>query len=301
MNLRFAAPGAAEHSNALGTGFMVAAGLGFATYYAVAKLLSDDVHPIEIVGFRNAFTLLVLLPMFWRGDLGGLKSPRWRLHLGRGVIQCASVIALFVGISMIPLAEATALSSTSPLFAALGAMLILREPLRLRRCVAIAAGLAGMAMILRPGFEAIDVGALLIIGSAVLFAAGKLMAKSLARTETSPVVVAYSALVVAPISLLAAIFVWTWPTLDQLAWLIVIGIVGTVAQLAMVQAYRHADMTVVEPLSYLRLLWAALFGMLIFAEFPDAWTWAGAAVIAIGATMLVRAEVRGGRSAPNAG
>lgn len=301
MSLRFAAPGAAAHSNALGTGFMVAAGIAFATYYAVAKLLSENVHPIEIVCFRNAFTLLVLLPMFWRGNLAGLKTPRWRMHTVRGVIQCGSVIALFVGISMIPLAEATALSATSPLFAALGAMVLLSEPVRPRRCLAIVAGLVGMALILRPGFETVNVGALLIVGSAILFAAGKTMAKSLARTEPSPVVVAYSALVVAPVSLAAATFVWTWPTLEQLAWLLVIGVVGTVAQLTMVQAYRHADMTVVEPLSYLRLLWAALFGMLLFAEFPDAWTWAGAAVIAISATVLVRAELRGGRSAPNAG
>jgi drug/metabolite transporter (DMT)-like permease len=149
-----------------------------------------------------------------------------------------------------------------------------------------------MLLIIRPGFVDISIGAWFMIGSAVLFAITKMMAKSLSRTDSSPVIVAYVSFVMTPLALVAALFVWRWPTLMEFFWLTVIGVVATGAQLLLVQAYRHADMTVVEPLSFVRLLWAALLGFLIFSEFPDPWVWAGAAVIFLASISLARGETR---------
>lgn len=271
---------------------MVAAGLLFAVSHTTIKHVTQEMHPLEAVFFRNLYALAFMIPMFWRSRRNGFRTQHLNLHLFRGVLQCAAVMGMFVGLSLIPLAEATALSFTSPLFVAIGATLVFGEAAPLRRWLAIFAGFAGMLLIIRPGFAEISIGAWFMIGSAVLFAITKMMAKSLARTDSTPVIVAYVSFVMTPLALVAALFVWRWPTLTEMFWLTVIGVVATGAQLLLVQAYRHADMTVVEPLSFVRLVWAALLGFLIFSEFPDFWVWAGAAVIFLASISLARGESR---------
>lgn len=288
-----AAPSATiVQSNTRAMVLMVVAGLLFAAAHASVKFVSREVHPFEVVFFRNVWTLALLLPLFWRGRLSALRSRRLPMHFTRGVLQCGAVIGLFMGLSLIPLAEATALSFTSPLFAAIGATLLFGEPGHARRWIAVVAGFAGVLLIVRPGFQTVGLGTALMIGSALLFAVTKMMSKSLARTESTPVIVAYVSFVITPVSLVAALFVWTWPTPEQFLWLSVVGLISTAAQMLLVQAYRHADMTVVEPLSFVRMLWAALIGYLVFAEMPDGWTWIGAGVIFAAATMLARGESR---------
>lgn len=279
-------------NNMRAMGLMVAAGLFFAISHATIRHVTQDLHPLEAVFFRNLYALLFLTPMFWRSRRNGFRTQHLKLHLSRGVLQCVAVMGMFTGLSLIPLAEATALSFTSPLFVAVGATLVFREAAPLRRWLAIGAGFAGMLMIIRPGFAEISIGAWFMIGSAVLFAVTKMMAKSLSRTDSSTEIVAYVSFVMTPLALAAALFVWRWPTLDEMFWLTVIGVVSTAAQVLLVQAYRHADMTVVEPLSFARLLWATVLGFLIFAELPDPWIWAGALVIFVAGISLARGESR---------
>ncbi len=271
---------------------MVAAGLFFAVSHTAIRHVTQELHPFEAVFFRNLYALAFMAPMFWRSRRSGFRTQRLNLHLLRGVLQCAAVMGMFIGLSLIPLAEATALSFTSPLFVAVGATLVFREAAPPRRWLAIIAGFAGMILIVRPGFADISIGAWFMIGSAVLFAATKMMAKSLARTDSSPVIVAYVSFVMTPVALVAALTVWRWPTLGEMFWLTVIGVVATAAQLLLVQAYRHADMTMVEPLSFVRLLWAVLLGYFIFAELPDIWVWAGSLVIFLAGISLARGESR---------
>lgn len=271
---------------------MVAAGLCFVVSHTAIRHVTQHLHPLEAVFFRNLFALVFLGPMFWRSRRRGFRTQRLKLHLLRGVLQCAALMGMFIGLSLIPLAEATALSFTSPLFVAVGATLVFGEAGHLRRWLAIFAGFAGMLLIIRPGFTDFSIGTWFMIGSAVLFAITKMMAKSLSRTDSTPLIVAYVAFVMTPLALAAALFVWRWPTPEEMFWLTVIGVVATAAQLLMVQAYRHADMTVVEPLGFVRLLWAALLGFLIFAELPDPWVWAGALVIFLAGFSLAHGESR---------
>lgn len=280
------------NNNLRAMGLMVAAGLFFAVSHSTIRHVTQDLHPLEAVFFRNLYALLFLTPMFWRSRRNGVRTQRLNLHLLRGVLQCVAVMAMFIGLSLIPLAEATALSFTSPLFVAVGATWVFHEAAPRRRWLAIGAGFFGMLLIIRPGFAEFSMGAWFMIGSAVLFAVTKMMAKSLSRTDSSTVIVAYVSFVMTPLALIAALFVWRWPTLEEFFWLTVIGVAATAAQLLLVQAYRHADMTVVEPLSFVRLLWAALLGFLIFAESPSPWVWGGALVIFLAGISLARGEAR---------
>lgn len=284
---------AAVHSNPRGMMLMIAAGLCFAISHSTIKHVSAGLHPFEIVFFRTILSVCVLVPMFLRGGFPDLRHARWGLHGLRGVAQFGGTLCLFTALGLIPLAQVTALTFASPVFAAVGASLIFREAQRPGRWLAIAAGFVGMLVVLRPGLDEISLGSVLVLGGAALFATTKMMAKSLARTETSPQIVTCVTIVVLPLALVAALFVWSWPTAEQLAWLVWIGIVATVAQLLVAQAYRHADMTAVEPMSFVRLIWAALIGYVAFAEIPDGWTWSGAAVIFLAATVLARAEKSG--------
>jgi drug/metabolite transporter (DMT)-like permease len=292
-----AMPAAAESisKNLRGMLLMVLAGLFFASMHASIRFVSAEIHPFEIAFFRNLLNAVVLLPVLWRADFSRLKTKRLRMHVARGIVQGTSVLVWFSALALIPLAEATALNFLSPLIAVGGAALILREAVSARSWFAIAVGFVGMLIIIRPGIEVVSLGAILAIASATLLGTSKMMAKSLTAMDSSTTIVAYTALVATPLTFIAALFFWAWPSAGQLAWLILVGLLGTGAHLAMIQAYRCAALSSVEPLSYVRMLWAALFGFLVFGEIPEIWTWVGSALIILGAIIVT---ARKANSAP---
>ena len=118
----------------------------------------------------------------------------------------------------------------------------------------------------------------------------KVMAKSLTRTEDTGVNVAYLLMLETPITLLPALFDWQWPTLPDLVVLVAMGVVGALANICMVKAYGMVDGSVAEPVSFTRLVWAALLGYRIFAEFPDYWTLIGGAMIVAATSYLSHRE-----------
>ena len=147
-----------------------------------------------------------------------------------------------------------------------------------------------MLTILRPGFEEIGLGAAAVLLSAVLVTASKLIAKTLTRTESPTAIVAWLTLLMIPVTAVPAAFVWQTPTASQLLMLLGIGALGSCGHLCLVHAYRLADVGLVEPLVFFRLVWAALLGFLIFAEIPDAWVWIGGLLIVAATTWLARRE-----------
>jgi drug/metabolite transporter (DMT)-like permease len=120
----------------------------------------------------------------------------------------------------------------------------------------------------------------------------KLIAKILTRHDSPTTIVAYMTILAIPITAVPAFFVWQTPTPFQLLFLAMIGVFGTIGHLLFVQAYKLADMSLVEPAMFTRMIWAALISLVLFAEFPSPWTWAGAGVIVVGTTLLARKEVR---------
>lgn len=266
--------------------------LGFSCMHAVVRLLSAELHPFEIAFFRNLFGLLVVVPFFLRDGRAVLRSEQLPWHLLRGALQVFGMLMFFTALGMTPLAQVSALSFTAPLFATVGAIIVLGERLRLRRLVALVLGFAGALVILRPGVVPVDLGSLLVLGSSLAWAFALLVIKHVSRTESSVTLTAYMGLILTPLSLVPALFVWRWPGPEALVWLVVLGTVGGSSQLAMAEAFRGADASAVLPFDFTRLLWASLLGFLVFEEVPGLHTWIGGAIIFASTTYIAYREAR---------
>lgn len=279
---------------------MVAATVMFAWMNAIVRMCSTELPPVELAFFRCLFSLLVMLPWIAHYGVSSLKTQRIKLYSVRAILQIVSMICWFTAVASIPLAEATALSFTGPLFATAGAAVVLRETVGWRRWGAVAVGFIGVMIVVRPDTMNLSLGATLALSSALLAAAGMLMVKSLARTEPTPAIVAYMMIYLTPLSLLAALPVWEWPRLEILPWLMLLGLLGAVAHLCFTYALATADASAVMPYDYLRLPAAAAIAYLMFAEVPTVWTWIGGAVIALSTMYIAHREMvlRRRRTAP---
>jgi len=252
------------------------------------RYLAGSIHPFEIVFFRTFFGLLLFVPWLMRSGLSGMRTQKPWLHLARGTLQVISMFMFFTAVTMIPIADAAALSLATPVFVVLGAFLMLGERVGFDRWLAVVAGLAGALIVLRPGLAPVSWGAILVLLSVVASAEIRITAKILLRTDTPGALVCYLTLVVTPLAFLGAVFFWTWPTLTELAVMAAMGGFATLAHLSLAKAYQHADISLIEPLMFTTLIWAAVLGYLAFSEAPSLWTWIGAAVIVAAASWLAR-------------
>jgi drug/metabolite transporter (DMT)-like permease len=270
---------------------MVAATALFALMNALVRLATETLPPAEVAFFRCFFSLLAMLPWIARYGLSAMKTQRIKLYSVRSLLAAVSMICWFTAVATIPLAEATALSFTSPLFTTAGAALVMREQVGWRRWSAVAVGFLGVLIVLRPGAVAPSPGAALALTSALLGAVGMLMVKSLARTEPTPAIVAYMMIYLTPLTLIPALPVWQWPALSLWPWLAALGLLGAVAHLCLTHALAMGDASAVMPYDYLRLPAAAAIAYLMFAEVPTAWTWIGGAVIALSTMYIAQREL----------
>ncbi|MGF1610786.1 MAG: DMT family transporter [Kiloniellales bacterium] len=297
FELRAAAAGRLS-ANAQGALYMAAAALGFAVMNTIIRYLSADFEPLQIAFFRNVFALAFMLPWLSRVGVTGLRTQRLGTHLWRAAIGFLSMVCWFYAIALLPLAEAISLNFTVPLFVTIGAALVLGEVVRLRRWSATIVGFLGVLIIVRPGFAEVTWPMALPILAAALMAVAALIVKSLSATEPPAVVVVYMNLILTPLSLVPALFVWRWPDGWSLLLFLALGLVAAVAHIALTRSYARADASAVMPFDYLRLPFVAVLGFLLFGELPDLWTWLGAAVIAAAAIYIARREAQVARERP---
>lgn len=258
----------------------------FATMHALIRTTSQHMPAVEVAFFRNLFGLVVLAPLMMSSPVSILKTNRFGQHVTRSVINVGSMLCFFIGLSMTPIARATALSFTAPLFTALFSALFLGEVFRWRRWTAIVVGFAGTLVILRPGLGTMTQGDLLLVVSAVLWSFALIEIKLLGKTESSLTITSYVTLLMTPMTLVPALFVWQTPSPELWIGLITIGVLGVLGQIAVTEALLLADTTVVMPFDFLKLIWATLFGIVLFGEMPDALTYVGAAMV-FGSTFFI--------------
>ena len=278
--------------------WMCAAATAFALMITLVRHLTDGLHPLQVVFLRTAFGLMAMLPWLLRQGMSVMRTSRLHLHLLRALIGIFAMVGWFTTLSLMPLAEATALSFTAPIFTSVLAVLILGEVMRLRRWSATVIGFLGAVIILRPGVAAIEPAALLAVATAAVWASSTILIKVMARTESAGAITTYMVLLTTPMTLLAALFVWQNPTLGQLGWAALLGVAGSIGHFCMSRALATADATVVAPLDYLRLPIVALIAFIAFGEVPGVWVWIGAAVIAASSVYIAQREARS-KGTPN--
>jgi drug/metabolite transporter (DMT)-like permease len=269
---------------------MILAGLFFTFIGVMIRMANKEVHVLEIVFFRYFISLIIMVPWMARRGLSGLKGKNLYILFARSVSSYIGAILWFASMIYLPLAEATALGYTAPLFATLGAVLFLDEVVGNRRWWALAVGFIGTLIILRPGIDTITLPALYAIGGAIFIANSVLLVKILNRTESAETIVLYMGIFSTPLSFGVAIFFWKTPSFETLFWLIGIGIFSTLAHLAYTRSFAIADASAVLPFDYIRILMAAALGFGVYGEIPDIWTWAGTIVIISSALYIARRE-----------
>lgn len=258
----------------------------FATMHALVRHVSAGLHPFEIAFFRSLFGLAAVLPLAWKIGLMVFVSRNPRLLALRGLMGGMSLLTWFYGLSVVPIAIATVLSFTSVMFSSLGASLILKERMRVRRWTAVALGFAGVIIIVRPGFSAIDAGALVILFAAMLWGGGTVLVKHISRTDETITIVMWTAIWLTLATAIPAWAVWQTPSWPQIFWLALIGILGTAGTYAWTFALKNAEASLIVPVDFSRLVWAAAIGFIAFGEVPDRYMWIGAALI-IGSTAYI--------------
>jgi drug/metabolite transporter (DMT)-like permease len=267
---------------------MVLACALFSAMAVCIRAAAAEVHPLQSVFFRNFVSLLLLLPYFWRRGFRTLRTERFALHLSRALSGLVATALWFSAMSWMPLAEATAISFTAPLFTTILAALFLGEMVGARRWVAVLVGFCGALIILRPGLQAVSPVALIMLGGAFFISVGAAHVKALTRTEHPDTIVFYLNALSTPVSFVAVLFVWVWPSPAILAWLVAIGFFAFTGHLCYTRAWAAADASAVAPYDYSRLIFTAILAFMLFGEVPDIWVWTGSLVIAMATIFIAR-------------
>jgi len=257
-----------------------------ATLSVLVRMMSEVFSSIELVFFRNFFGFVFMIPIGLKLGRAGLRTKRIKTHLLRAVSGSLAMGFLFTGVGLMPLANFTALTFTAPLFVTLGAALLLGERIRVHRGAALVVGFLGALVLIRPSGDVMAWGSIFALGGAFFMATTMLIVKSLSRDDSPSVIVFYMGLLMTPVSLIAAVPVWVWPTWEQMPILVAIGFVAAAGQIAITKAMSLAPASVVMPFNYMQMIFAASFGYFLFSETLDAYTILGSLII-FGSTVYI--------------
>jgi drug/metabolite transporter (DMT)-like permease len=276
--------------------WMAATGVLFTLLNATMKKLSHELDP-WLVGFlRYLLGMLVILAPALRFGLRALWPKEPKMQLVRGLFHAGGMLLWFAALPSVAIAELTAIGFSGPIFICLGAVLFLNERMTGARWAAVLAGFAGVLLVLNPfeagGFSGISAGMLMMLASGPVFAGSFLVAKVLTRLERSDVMVFWQHLVVSLLLLPFAFVWWATPSPGQWGLLAVCGLLGAGGHYCMVRAFRVADISAVQSVKFLELVWAAILGFLMFDTTPAGWTLAGGVVILASTLWLARRESR---------
>lgn len=255
------------------------------------------IHTFEMGFFRSTFGLLFSLPLLHRPGLALLRTNQFQLYLLRGGLGAASMLASFWALTHLPMAQAVAISFSTPLFVTIGAVFLLGEIVRARRWTAVAVGFLGVLLIMRPGSLHFSADMLVALGGAMLAASAYISIKFLSRSEPADAIVIYMSLIMSLVSLPLAVATWTWPDAIGWLWAVLVGLLGTAGQITMTRAYHMGEVSALAPLNYLQLPVVSILAWFAFAQSIDAGTIAGAAIIIAANIYIAHREAKLARPA----
>lgn len=271
--------------------FMLIGGIAIALMQAAVKLLSYNLHPFIITLYRAALVFIVLLPiLLWRG-FETVRTSSVKLQIARGAVGGIGMLCVFTGLSLVPLAEATALLFTVPIFATLLAVGFLSEKVGIRRWSAILVGFGGIIIITRPD-TSMNVGHLYLICAAISWSISILIAKKLTEKDTILSITFWQAMGCVPLAFAASLFVWELPTFEQLMYLLWVACLGTLGHALLYASLKVGKVSVILPLDYIRIIWSALLGFLLFNHLPTAQMYLGSLLIICATAFISYRELK---------
>lgn len=270
--------------------WMSGALLSFSAMAIAGRELAPNFTPFQVLFCRSLVGLLLLAAVLGRRAWPQVRTRHFALHLGRNLLHFVGGCGWFYGLAHLPLAEVFAIEFTVPVWVAVLAVLLLGERLTQPRCIAIAAGLLGVWLILRPGVAAVHPAALVVLGGAFAYAGAYTLTKRLSAHDTPLVVLFHMAAIQLLLALGPALIDWRWPGYADLPALVTVGVTTLAAHFCITRALSLAEATVVVPLDFLRLPLIALVGHLVYRESVDWWLLVGAGVMLAGNLYSLRRE-----------
>ena len=252
----------------------------------------EGVPVFQIVLLRLVFAAVAMAPMVAVRGPGMVRTPHLRLYLVRVAVGFVGMTIWFAALSLTTVGEVQAIGFLTPLFATIGAGLILHETIGWRRWTAILVGFAGAMVILRPGAAGASLGTWVAVAAAVGMAASSLFIKQLADRDHPDSVVLITTLLQIPVALVPGLLVWQPLSLELWAVFLAMGACGMLGHIMLARAFRAADASIVMGVDFARLPFTVLFGWIAFGELIDLWTWIGAGIIFAAAFYTARREGR---------
>ncbi|MFK7997768.1 MAG: DMT family transporter, partial [Granulosicoccus sp.] len=262
----------------------------FSMMHVCVRYLGQEIHPFEIAFFRNFIACIFLLPLIVKDGGQLMKTAHLKWHVLRSALNVVAILMFFYALSITPLAVVQGLGFTAPIFATIMAVVFLGEKVKLRRWIAIIAGFVGVLLILRPGFQPLETGALLVLGSSAIWALTLITIKRLSNTDSPLTITVYATVFLSILTFIPSTFFWTWPEGWQWGLLVFAALTGTFAQLFLAKAFSYAETSVVLPFDFGKIIWSAALAYVIFGELVSVWTWVGAIMIFGGACYVAIRE-----------
>lgn len=262
----------------------------FVSLDAMAKYLMQSYPVAQVVWARFFFhVIFVLIAMGFHGGLQ-IRSQSIVLQCARSIFMLTTTVLFFIGVHLLPLATASTIMFVSPIFVTILSIFLLEEKVGMRRWAGVATGFVGAMVVVRPGFEAFDWSMLFVLTAALTHAFYQIFTRK-ARLYDSPITsLFYTGLVGALV--MTAVVPHQWQSVEGSDYLLLasLGLAGGIGHLCLIRAFRSAPASVVAPFSYTSLIWATLFGYILFSDLPDRWTLIGACLIIISGLYILHRE-----------
>ena len=258
---------------------------------ALMKLLTDELSPVLIGWFRFSGAFFVMVPFaVARAGWRAFRPPRPHVQVLRGVLLVFGTVSFMTGVRTLPYADAIAILYIYPFLMTLMAPAILGERVSPVGWLGVFGGFGGVLLVMRPDFGGFNIGALFVIGTGFMVAIQMLLNRKLGVLSDPSVISMWGTLIAALVLSLGLPFVWQPVTLQQLGILALMAVTSALSQTLMILGFSRAPASELAPFTYGEIVAAVLFGFLIFGTLPDAFSWAGIALITVSGVVVARAQ-----------
>ncbi len=250
------------------------------------RLAQSDINVFTASFLRFGIGFVIILPYLFYSKFNVYKTNNIKLHFIRGIINVPTMYVGFAALMFIPLEQIQALHFVVPLIVTFLAVFFFKEKIRFVRISALIIGLIGMLVMLRPGIIEMNIGVYMVLFSSLVWSFIIIITKFLSKNDSPITILTYQYSLVTFFSFFIVIFFWEMPSSIIFLYTFLAALSGTVLHLALIYSYKLVDLTLIQPFTFLSLIWASLLGYYIFGEEPDIFTWLGAIIIFSGVLII---------------
>lgn len=254
------------------------------------RLAQSDINVFTASFLRFGIGFIIILPYLFYSKFKVYKTNNIKLHFIRGIINVPTMYVGFAALMYIPLEQIHALHFIVPLIVTFLAVFFFKEKIRFVRISALIIGLIGMLVMLRPGMIEMNIGVYMVLFTSIMWSFIIIITKLLSKNDTPITILTYQYSLVTFFSFFTVIFFWETPSSIIFLYTFLAALSGTILHIALIYSYKLVDLTLIQPFTFLSLIWASLFGYNVFGEKPDIFTWLGAIIIFSGVLIIFYRE-----------